>query len=44
MKNLLFIIAALSLPITACGVKPKSVDAPEGAEEVVFPRQYPQKK
>jgi len=43
MRNILIIIALLSVPITACGVKPKSVDAPVGAEDVVFPKQYPHK-
>jgi len=41
-KFLLFLIV-FSVPIAACGVKPKSVDAPVGAEEIQFPKNYPQK-
>jgi len=41
MNKLWILIIILSLPIAACGVKPKSVDAPVGAEDVQFPRTYP---
>ena len=35
--------ALLSLPMAACGVKPKSVDAPQGNDKDQFPRTYPAK-
>jgi predicted small lipoprotein YifL len=43
MNKIILLLALFSLPIAGCGVKPNSVDAPEGAEEVVFPQQYPHK-
>jgi hypothetical protein len=33
-----------SVPLGACGIKPKSVDAPQGVEEDTFPRTYPAAK
>jgi predicted small lipoprotein YifL len=36
---LLFI--TLSISITGCGVKPKELDPPPGAEDELFPAQYP---
>lgn len=36
----LFLIA-LCLVLGACGIKPKNVDPPEGAEKSTFPAVYP---
>jgi hypothetical protein len=44
MRKYLLYILAITVPLAACGVKPKSVKAPEGAEEIVFPRTYPTEK
>jgi hypothetical protein len=35
------ILCFVSLPMAACGVKPKSVDAPQGNDNDTFPHQYP---
>lgn len=43
MNKLWILIVVISLPMAACGVKPKTVDAPIGAEDIKFPQQYPQK-
>ncbi len=46
MKHVLKIIVVLifvTLPLTACGVKPGSVDAPQGNDKDLFPRTYPSK-
>ena len=47
MKHTLKMIIALtvlSLPLSACGIKPSSVDAPQGEDKDLFPRTYPSKK
>ncbi len=38
--TLLTLLAALALPLAACGKK-GPLDAPPGAEDNPFPRQYP---
>lgn len=43
IKKILAILM-LSVPLTACGVKPDFVDPPQGAEEVTYPRTYPTSK
>ncbi|HPD82800.1 MAG: hypothetical protein R3D88_01045 [Alphaproteobacteria bacterium] len=40
IKTFIFIVL-LSLPVVACGIKPSSVDAPQGEENDSFPRTYP---
>jgi hypothetical protein len=40
MKKLV-VPALLCFALAACGVKPGSVDPPEGAERSKFPRTYP---
>jgi len=35
------IILALSMPLAGCGIKPGRVAPPPGAEEIEFPRTYP---
>lgn len=35
------LIVSICLFLTACGVKPGTVSAPEGAEHETFPRAYP---
>ncbi len=40
MKKALTIILACCA-LTACGVKPSSVEPPEGAEDKTYPRTYP---
>ena len=39
MRNIILI--GLLMGLSACGVKPKEVSAPEGAENAQFPRTYP---
>ena len=39
MRKLL--ILSLFLGLSACGVKPGQVSAPEGSEDTVFPKTYP---
>ena len=34
----------MSMGVAACGVKPKTLSPPEGAEETSFPRTYPDLK
>jgi predicted small lipoprotein YifL len=37
------LLLLLSVPLAACGIKPKSVEAPQGADKDTFPRTYPTK-
>jgi hypothetical protein len=37
---LLCVLLSLGL-LSACGVKPKNVEKPEGKENVIYPRTYP---
>ena len=43
MRNyrLYVVLAFLALGITSCGVKPSSVDAPQGKDRDNFPHTYP---
>jgi len=41
--NIFVVLIGLSLPLTACGIKPNSVDAPQGNDKNQFPRTYPEK-
>jgi predicted small lipoprotein YifL len=46
MKDILktiCLILLLSVPLAACGIKPNSVDAPQGVDQDAFPRTYPAK-
>jgi len=45
-KKFLILASALlfSVFVGSCGVKPKSLSAPEGAENNTFPRTYPDLK
>lgn len=39
---ILFVVFVSLLPLSACGVRPRDLDAPEGARQnVEFPRTYP---
>lgn len=40
LGKFLFILI-LSVPFSACGVKPDSVEPPPGSEDTLFPRTYP---
>jgi len=38
---LLVFFAGASVSVSACGIKPRQVDPPPGADSGTFPRQYP---
>ncbi|MCB1783480.1 MAG: hypothetical protein KDI13_05740 [Alphaproteobacteria bacterium] len=40
-KITLALFAIATLGLSACGIKPSHVDPPAGAEDVTFPRTYP---
>lgn len=39
--NTIFLLALITLGLSACGVKPSHVDPPAGSENSPFPRTYP---
>ena len=41
IAHFLFALPLLVLPLSGCGIKPSSVDPPPGAENLKFPRTYP---
>jgi hypothetical protein len=43
MKKNMALLFILTLLISACGIKPNSVDAPHGIENDQYPRTYPAK-
>ncbi len=38
------ITLALALSLGACGIKPKNLSAPEGADPTAYPKTYPTSK
>ncbi len=46
-KKSFFSLAVITISIfmlSSCGIKPSNVDAPDGAENIVFPANYPTQK
>lgn len=41
--KIVILIILFTLPLTACGIKPKNLDAPQGYEKEQFPKTYPSK-
>jgi hypothetical protein len=42
VMKILLVFPVIAIFLAGCGIRPGSIDAPDGSENKPFPRQYPQ--